>query len=282
VLRAGPFSDERIIRLANRRFVPFFFDLSTSGFAGDADARAFVVKVRPDYGGRGVPTPDVLFMTPQGKLLGQISNYASADQILKAMRRILKEHPEFNKPGADEAAAKTPLARARIAYDLLDFEAARRELARTEGPEAAYLLGRMAREEGDWKAADEHFAKVNDEKLLDDVRMERAYTFWKEKRFAELRDHLRAFPKESNRYTEARYYEGLAHFHLKKAETALAIWKSTIEASKQDPWVYRADWAYCNAKEKGGTRLFSSSAGKRTSCLNRIGYMGRRNPDLKG
>ena len=44
MLRAGPFSDERVTGLANRRFVPFFFDLSVRGAAGDPDARRFLVQ----------------------------------------------------------------------------------------------------------------------------------------------------------------------------------------------------------------------------------------------
>lgn len=68
MLRAGPFSDERIVRLANRRFVPFYFDLSNRGVAGDPAARKFVVKERKRLGGRSVPTPPVLFMSPDGEV----------------------------------------------------------------------------------------------------------------------------------------------------------------------------------------------------------------------
>ena len=46
----------------------------------------------------------------------------------------------------------------------------------------------------------------------------------------------------------------------------------------QDPWVYRADWASCASK--GRSTGMMTSAGPRTSLLNRIGYMGRSNPDL--
>ena len=46
MLRAGPFSDERVIAFVNRRFVPFYFDLSNRGAAGDAAAREFVVAMQ--------------------------------------------------------------------------------------------------------------------------------------------------------------------------------------------------------------------------------------------
>ena len=95
-----------------------------------------------------------------------------------------------------------------------------------------------------------------------------------------LQETLAGFPLSSNRYTEARYHEGLARFHRGEKEKALDIWKSTISEAPQDRWVYRMDWAYSNVKD--GSRKSFSSGGKRTSILGRIGYMGRRNPDLEG
>ena len=68
---------------------------------------------------------------------------------------------------------------------------------------------------------------------------------------------------------------------LQEKEEALKTWESTIKACAQDAWIYRADWAYTGLKQ-GKKRGGFSSGGKRSSCLNRIGYMGRKNPDLKG
>ena len=113
-----------------------------------------------------------------------------------------------------------------------------------------------------------------------DVGPLHAYRLWTEGTFKELKAHLKSLSKDSNRYTEARYYEGLALYHLGQEEKATKLWESTINACSEDPWIYRADWAYCNAKQKG-RRMRFSSAGPRTSCLNRIGYMGPKNPDLK-
>ena len=84
MLRAGPFSDERVIGLLNRRFVPFYFDLSNHGYAGDPDARKWVVKRRPDMGGMSVNTPPILIMTPEGKVAGKFSNYANSKVVLLA------------------------------------------------------------------------------------------------------------------------------------------------------------------------------------------------------
>lgn len=284
MLRAGPFSDERIIRLANRRFVPFYFDLADRGHAGDRDARRFVVARKKAYGGRSVPTPNLLLMNAEGELLGEVSNYASEDKVLAAMQRVLRRHPSYAAWGEAEKRA-APLAKARIRIDLLDYDGAREELKEIDGDEAHYLRGRLARFAQDWTAMNRHFARVEDATLADDVRMETAYRAWHGEDWQELRKMLEAFPETSNRYTEARYYEGLAHHHSGDVAKARQIWKSTIEGCAEDPWIYRADWAYCNAGQKRGGRrgrvVFSSNR-KGDSLLGRIGYMGRRNPDLDG
>ena len=107
-------------------------------------------------------------------------------------------------------------------------------------------------------------------------------TRWNQEEFEDLRDHLQDFPKDNSRYTEARYYQGLALYHLGEKKQALALWKETIRSNKQDPWIYRADWAYTNVKQgrRGGWVI--SGNGEVPSPLGRIGYMGRSNPDLDG
>jgi len=279
VLRAGPFSDLRVIGLVNRRFVPFFFDLSNRGFAGDAKAREFVVKAKPSYGGRSVPTPQVLFMTPEGKIVAEESNYASEEQFLRTLKKVIAANPDYMKPAAGEAKLTTPEARARLACDLLDYPRARRELKEAHSDYAHFLRGHLDRRAGRWTEMKGNFAKVRDPLFVDDVRMEKAYELWTEGQYDELRKALAKFPAVSNRYSEARYFEGLALYHLGKVKEARQTWRSTIESCPQDNWVYRADWAFCGTKE-GKTRTGFSSMGPRTSCLNRIGYMGRKNPDL--
>ena len=144
-MRAGPFSDARVIGLLNRRFVALYFDLSDRGAAADPAARKFVVAARPRLGGRAVPTPPVLIMTPDGKVVGETSNYSSTAQVLGALLAALEDHPEYNKPSPAEQAAATPLARARIQLNLQDLEGARKTLAREQSAEAHYLLGHIAR-----------------------------------------------------------------------------------------------------------------------------------------
>ena len=110
--------------------------------------------------------------------------------------------------------------------------------------------------------------------------MERALKQWQDGEFATLEKQLASFPKSSNRYTQSRYYLGLAKYHQDDKKAALAIWRDTIKSCPQGPSIYRADWAYSGVKQSGRRRSFFSR-GKRTSLLKRIGYMGRRNPDLK-
>ena len=84
-----------------------------------------------------------------------------------------------------------------------------------------------------------------------------------------------------DRYTEAMYHLGLAQHHLGKKKRAQKTWGGGIKSCSQDPWIYRADWAFTQSKEKRTSGGFSSGQ-KKTSLLKRIGYMGRRNPDLSG
>lgn len=219
-------------------------------------------------------------MTAKGKVLGHVSNYATEEQVLAVMLEVLKKHPQYDVAAREEASELDPLKRARILIDLQRHDQARQVLLKVDSAAAYFLLGRLARFDNDWETAEQMFARVADAKLADDVRMERAYRHWQDAKFELLVGHLKDFPKESDRYSEARYYEGLALFHLDKRDEAMQVWKSTITACSQDPWIYRADWAYTTIK-RGGKRGVFSSAGPKNSLLGRIGYMGRSNPDLK-
>ncbi len=271
MLRAGPLSDERVVRLANRRFVPFYFDLNNQGYVSDKDARSFVTKVRKELAGGGVPTPPVLFMTPAGEVVGEADNYAGAGKVLAKMKSVLEKNPDYAKP-ADGEAKDDP----DVAFDLDRLDDARR-LYEAKGD--WYGVGKVARRQKDWEAMEKALAQVKDEKLADDVAMERAHRHWEERDFEKLRDACAKIEEASNRTTEARYYLGLAHYHLKDSAKALETWKAMIAKCSQDPFVYRADWAYCDVRD-GGKNQYSSDA-KGSSCLGRIGYMGARNPDLR-
>ncbi len=259
MLRAGPFSDERIIRLANRRFVPVFFDLQDGSPAGDPDARRFLVAARPVFGRGSVPTPPVLLMNAAGAVLGEVSNYASADEVLEAMRKVLEEHPDFNQPTEVETALVDPVERAELLIDLQEPDRARLALEGSDAPRAQYLLGRLDRFAGDWVAMRGHFDQVKDPDLLDDIRMESAYPLWEAGLHRELMEHLAGFPVGSNRHSEAVYYRGLARFHLGERDAAVEEWRGLVTRCSQDPWIYRADWAYTECKQGNRQGSFSSA-----------------------
>ena len=267
-----------MIRLANRRFVPFYFDLNSRGAAGDPAAHEFVVAAREELGGRGVPTPPVLFMDSEGNVLGEVSNYATEEQLLTAMQQVLADHPEFNEPSEDETEFGSAVERAEVLIDLQDFDAARDTLADETSDAAQYLLGRLARFDHDWDAMDAHFAQVDDESLTDDVAMEKAYHHWHDGDFDALAEQLTEISDQSSRFSEAQYYLGLAKFHGGDRDAALETWQEMITACSEDPWVYRADWAHSGVTQ--GNRGAFSTGGPGTA-LGRIGYMGRRNPDLE-
>ncbi len=271
MLRAGPLSDERIVRLANRRFVPFYFDLSSDGYVGDRDARKFVTAARKELAGNGVATPPVLFMTPEGEVVGEIDNYASAAKVLAKMQGVLEANETYAKPSEGEDANDP-----EVALDLGKLEEARK-LYEKRGD--AYGAGAVARRQQDWDGMEKALEKVRDAKLADDVAVERGYRHWADREFEKLRDACEKIDEKSNRYTEARYYLGLAHFHRGEKEKALETWKAVIKKCSQDPWLYRADWAYCDVTD--GAKGMYSADKKGSSCLGRIGYMGARNPDLK-
>ncbi len=280
-MRAGPLSGERIIRLINRRFVPFYFDLSNSGAAGDAAARSFITTRRKELAGASVPTPPVLFITPEGEIVGEMSNYAPPDEFLAGMLAVLKKHPKYNRPGPEESKATTNLEKGKILLELQSLDEAARLLQSDGGEEAHYLLGQMARRRGDWEAMGRHFERVRRVDLSDDVRMEKAYRLWADRAFDPMDSWLEAVPPDSNRFVEAQYYRGLALFHQGKKDEAFSMWKRNVEEHPEGPWVYRSDWAYTEANQ--GRRSSFRTSDRKTSILKRIGYMGQRpNADLQG
>lgn len=282
MLRAGPFSDERVIRLINRRFVALYFDLDRNGALADNAARDFVLKIKPELGNSAVSTPPVLVLTPDGESFGEIDNYATEEQMLSSLHDVLAKHVEWNQPSDEEqrvTKAGTPIERANLLIDLGEVDAARKLLATETEPAAAALLAHCCRLAKDWNALEQALPLIKGREFEDDARVEEAWRRYAARDFAAAKKLLADFPKESERRTEARYLAGLASWHAGKKDEALATWKSTIESCSQDPWIYRADWAYTQAKE-GASKGSFSTAGAKSSLLGRIGYMGRRNPDL--
>ena len=263
----------------NRRFIPFHFDLNPGSYLGDAEATKWVKKNLPEFSGKSVATPPVVFVTPDGEIVGKVSNYAPTETLIEQMHQVLNANPKFNQWSAAEEKL-TDIEKAQMLVDLQKYEEAAKTIAGDSSEPAQYLLGHLYRVRGDWELAETFLAKVKDNNLLDDVRMERAHRFWSANDFVGLRKALEDFPTESNRYTEARYFEGLALYHQEQTSQAKKIWNDLIKSSKEDRWIYRADWAHSEAGQTKRRTSFSSSGGGSTP-LGRIGYMGASHPDLK-
>ncbi len=260
--------------------MPVYFDLQDGAPAGDADARVFVVGARRELGGASVTTPPVLFMNAKGEVLGEVDNFATEDQVYGAMLAVLEKHPAFAEPSAAETAL-VGLERALWLFDLGQLDRARASLDGVPGDAAQLLLARIARHERAWAVQERHLAQIGDAELALDVRLERAYALWFAGDMGKLRDHLEGFPREHRRFAEAQYRLGLAHYHGGESAKALEVWKALVVGCPQNPWVYRADWAYTSVKSGSSGGGGFSTAGPRSSPLNRIGYMGRSNPDLE-
>jgi hypothetical protein len=282
VLRAGPFSDERVVNLANRRFVAYYFDVANTGAAGDPAAREFVVKSRPELGGSAIPTPPVLFMTPEGKVLSEVPNFASKEQVLKVMRTVLDNNPGFDAPKAGESRLRKAYDKALLRFELADNAGAKALLKGNLDDKSLYLLGHIHRLEKNWPEMDATFVKLESSSFKADLVVETAYKHWYAKDYKTLKARLERVPRTSNRYSEARYITGLADYLLGNKQAALKCWKETVVECAQDPWIYRADWAYTNVVDGTEGVMMMSGPGKRTSLLNRIGYLGPPNPDLDG
>ena len=284
-------------RLINRRFVPLYFDLNPGGAAGDREAREFVVRARPELAGMAVDTPPVLIMSPVGKVMAEADNYSTEDQLYETLRRVLREHPAWGRPSEEEEriareaeAGRTEamVSAAEQFLDLGEFDRARAAYERVlerlpAGPErdrAAYGLGHALRLAGDLDGMERAFARIGRMAAnQDDLAIERAHAAFSRGDIAGLRRFLAPFEPRppAARGAEALYLSALGRFHSGDAKGAEALWRRTIEEFPEDPWVYRADWALFDL-ENEGKRSFST-LDERTP-LGRIGYMGRRNPDL--
>ena len=281
VMRAGPLSDERVIGLLNRRFVPLYFDLSERRAAGDEDARAFVVDARWNLGKQRVGAPPTLVMTVDGHVLKEIDNYATSEEVLQSLTHVLTAHPSFNKPTTREAKIRDYKQRARIAMDLQQHDLALKALRNRAAPAARLLRTKVLRRMGNWEAVAKELKRIRSKKLRDEVTVERAWLLLHRNDLVELRDSLKGFPATSKRYSEAKYLQGLAWYHSGLWERALETWEQAIRQGPEGPWIYRADWAYTQVKQGKKTSLNIND--KRVSALNRIGYLARKgktHPDL--
>src|SRR5262245_4367968 len=243
------------------------------GAAGDADAHAAIAKARPALARGSIDVNPLLFLDGDGAVVAEMSSgEATTAALLAKLEQVLADHPEFARPGPDEAALVDPVERAELCIDLRRDAEADQLLAAVDTPRAHYLRGRLARWRGDFAAMRQQFelaAKAPE--LAADIRIETAYEAWQQRDFDALTAQLADFPQDSPRLAETRYFAGLARFHAGEVREARALWRTAIGALPPGPWVYRMDWAWSECGPQPGAE----------SLLGRIGYFGAyRNPDL--
>jgi tetratricopeptide (TPR) repeat protein len=280
VLRSGPFTDERVIGLLNQRFIPIYFDLSSKSPASDIDARKFVIELKPELGGSRVPTPPVLFVTADGELLGEVSNYASESEMLGALRDVLRKNSQYARPsdGEDE---RSRLARAHTHHYLGQDEEALALLSEPRIAKESLFVAQIARRAGDLDIAAKVLEGLDAKKFADDITLEHGLLAFARSDVKTMRLRLAAYSEEGARAPEARYFLGISLFHLGEHAQARATWKKLIEQYGEHPFSYRADWAYTQTTDEGlaAERSSFTTEGPK-SLLGRHGYMGRKNPDL--
>lgn len=280
MLRSGPFTDERVVGLLNERFIPVYFDLSPKSPASDADAREFVTKLKPELGGSRVPTPPILFVTADGALLGEASNYASESEMLGALRDVLRQNSKYAGP-SDGEDRRPRLARARTHHYLGKDEAAIALLSEPRNARENLFLAQIARRAGDLDNAEKILGELDSNVFADDIALEFGLIAFARGDVKTMRVRLAAHSEEGARAPEARYFLGVSLFHLGQHAEARLAWKELVGKYGEHPFSYRADWAFTQTTDNGPAAeptSFTTQGPK--SLLGRHGYMGRKNPDL--
>ncbi len=278
--RAGVLVDSRVVNLINRRFVPYYFDMDSLGSEYSKEAVFVAQNACPELRFEAaLPTPPVLFLTPEGKLLHQLGNHATADEYLAAMTAVLKENPEYGLLTEQEAAVQDPMEKAWIHYELRQFDEALASIKSDQSSsEAYYLRGVIARERGDWTETRRSFRMVTDVARKRDIMIEEAHRYWAMRNFRSMLTVLDGLTAEHPRYMEGMYLLGLAHYHLEETTRAFEVWERAIKHDPQHSWALRLDWT-CGLARLGREQMVLPHE-RPPSLLGRNYLTPNGNPDL--
>lgn len=255
-MRAGGFAEERVIDLVNRRFVPFYFEVSGRGCAASPEAKAFVREQTRN------PWAFFAAFSPEGKLLGETALYADKEQIFEFLRSLLLRYPEFDVIAAGEqrqfqaaerpdATAAEVFAAARTLQELGEYTRARRAFQKvlclpfeqTMSPLAAIELAKISRWQRDWESAREfrekaaQLVKEPTLALSDRIALERSHEELAHGRFREAHQELEkaiASWPQSRWLGEMRFYAGVACFFLGDRDMAKFHWCWVCENIPED------------------------------------------------
>ncbi|MFI5403105.1 MAG: hypothetical protein ACHQ1G_09225, partial [Planctomycetota bacterium] len=223
-MRAGAFSDERVIALLNRRFVPYYFNRSGMGEGGNAAASRFTT------GRTKNPYAYFAAFAPDGAYLGESELYATKDEVLLWLVKLLEDHPELAKATPEEERAEGIKA-ARVLEETGRFAAARERYAALGSPLDEARLARYAK---DWEAHAKALARAE---AADEVAAERGLRLVAERKWADARALLekavRAHP-ESARRAEMRFALGVACWFSDDRDWAKFHWMWVVENLPDD------------------------------------------------
>jgi len=282
MFRVASACDERVARLIQRRFVPYYTNLFEHTAAYDTNAFEFVVSEKKQLGKEetsfagGLP---ILVMTPSGKLVADFPSAVPADEVLARLLKALEKNGKYNALSRAEKDEEDGLERARLQLALLEYDKARSELKKDTRDEALLLLARIAREEGDWKAHERTLASVTPAHAAE-AALEEAWRHFSRGSFEAAAQELATVPEANPGRDEAAYLSGLVSFHAGRKDEAIATWQDLVRSRPLGPWAYRADWASCCA-QRGEPSEWKDGLPPRVQPLLGHGeYQGIPNPDL--
>lgn len=255
-MRAGCFAEDRVIELTNRRFVPFYFNRGGPGAGHDPAALEFV---------NGQTKNQYAYLAafrPTGEILGETTVYADKEEVIEWLRELLRQHPEYAQPTAEEAAAMAAteaapeqyLRSARLAEEVGDdAEAAKRYGALAEASAAGIAvparlgLLRITRHGKQWDAHEQHEAALraipDAGPALVDADVERGYRLVAKQDYLAARTLLQPLTKRassSRRHAEAHFLAGKACWFLGDRDWAKLHWGWIQEHLAEDRLAMRA------------------------------------------
>jgi hypothetical protein len=269
------------------------------GAMADSSGRQFVLRALPDLGELEVDTPPLLVITPDGVVLDQIDNYSTEDIVFRSLQSVLKDNQQWNHAEdldeARESASETGTIGSVITYaeriaDVGEYDTAIEQYARlllkAQGDESRISvlqrllhISRLAGRSSVFEAANSelrHFGKCDSGSAI-----EVAHYYCGRRDYGRVLAGLGSISidRATPRASEATYLRSVALFQTGEVEASKAALRDLILTMPEGPWSYRADWALFTI-EHPGRRTFTTE--DEPTCLGRVGYMGRLNPDFLG
>lgn len=270
-LRAGPLADQRVIRLIRRRFVPCYFETKPQGALYDKQATELAMLVSPELRFAAVmPTPPLMFVTPEGKSLATANVFCTADELYAVLVRVVGENEPWSSLSDDELLLPGTVDQARVLHELGQSGQALKMLGDDPSSAASFLRGVIAREEGDWAGMKRAFSRVTDDAWLNEMKMQELYRHWTAGNWRGIKSVAADIDPDWPRYQEALYYQGLACHYTDTTSETMRLWKESIEANPATVWSLRMDWTRSILKHGVGTPVLP---GHRTDSLLGRSYL---------